>query len=108
MFVTLDKREGFGETVQFHDYAISPKLFHWQTQNRAGQNNATGKRYLESKTNGWRFQLFVREDTDSAFIALGPVELESFEGDRPISIVWRLKVPMPIEMFRRFSVLRDS
>jgi superfamily II DNA or RNA helicase/HKD family nuclease len=108
MFVTLDKREGFGETVQFHDYAISPELFHWQTQNRAGRNNATGKRYLESKTNGWRFQLFVREDTDSAFIALGPVELESFEGDRPISIVWRLQVPMPIEMFRRFSVLRDS
>ncbi|MBC7501608.1 MAG: DUF3427 domain-containing protein [Herminiimonas sp.] len=108
MFVTLDKREGFGETVQFHDYAISPERFHWQTQNRAGQNNATGKRYLESKTNGWGFQLFVREDTDSAFIALGPVDLESSEGDRPISIVWRLRVPMPIEMFRRFSVLRDS
>ena len=108
MFVTLDKREGFGKTVQFHDYAISPELFHWQTQNRAGQNNATGKRYLESKTNGWGFQLFVREDTDSAFNALGPVTLETFEGDRPISIVWRLQVPLPIEMFRRFSVLRDS
>ena len=108
MFVTLDKREGFGETVQFHDYAISPELFHWQTQNRAGPHNATGRRYLESHINGWRFQLFVREDTDSAFIALGPAVLESFEGSRPISIVWRLRFPMPIEMFRRFSVLRDS
>lgn len=108
MFVTLDKREGFGERVQYHDYAISPELFHWQTQNRAGPTNATGRRYLDSATNGWQFQLFVRENPDSAFIALGPVTLDTCEGDRPMSIAWRLKVPMPIAVFRRFSVLRDS
>ncbi len=108
MFVTLDKREGFNARVQFHDYAISPERFHWQTQNRAGPNNATGQRYIDSKHNGWQFQLFVRENTDSAFIALGPVTLETHEGSKPISMVWRLKVAMPMEVFRRFSVLRDS
>lgn len=108
MFVTLDKREGFGERVQFHDYAISPSLFHWQTQNKAGTNNATGKRYLESKSNDWRFQLFVREDIEHAFVALGPVTLESYEGDRPISIIWSLQNSMPADLFRRFSILRDS
>lgn len=106
MFVTLDKREGFSERVQYHDYAISPERFHWQTQNRAGFDNATGRRYLDSRENGWRFQLFVREDQNSAYVALGPVVLESHEGDRPISITWQLKHPMPIEIFRRFSVLR--
>ncbi|MFA9217200.1 MAG: DUF3427 domain-containing protein [Sphingomonadaceae bacterium] len=106
MFVTLDKREGFGERVQFHDYAISTDKFHWQSQNKAGINNATGRRYLDSASNGWRFQLFVRENTESAFIALGPVVLESQSGEKPISIVWKLEVPMPIEIFRRFSVLR--
>lgn len=106
MFVTLDKSEGFSERVQYHDYAISPDLFHWQTQNRAGANNATGRRYLDSHDNGWGFQLFVRENQASAYIALGPVTLEQHEGDRPISITWRLKQPMPVEVFRRFSVLR--
>jgi superfamily II DNA or RNA helicase/HKD family nuclease len=108
LFVTLDKREGFGDRVQYHDYAISPDRFHWQTQNMAGVRNATGRRYLDSGTNGWRFQLFVREDADSAYIALGPVTLEAHEGDRPISIVWKLKIPMPAEVFRRFSVLRSA
>jgi len=108
MFVTLDKREGFGERVQFHDYAISPSLFHWQTQNKAGTNNTTGKRYLESESNGWRFQLFVREDLEHAFVALGPVTLKSYEGDRPISIIWSLQNPMSADLFRRFSILRDS
>lgn len=106
MFVTLDKREGFGDRVLYHDYAISSDQFHWQTQNRASEKNATGQRYLESATNGWTFQLFVREDADSAFIALGPVTLKSYTGDRPISITWMLEVPMPAEIFRRFSVLR--
>src|SRR5690606_11770981 len=36
MFVTLDKSSGYHETVNYHDYAISPSLFHWQTQNSAG------------------------------------------------------------------------
>jgi hypothetical protein len=106
MFVTLDKSEGFSERVQYHDYAISPERFHWQTQNRAGVNNATGRRYLDAPDNGWRFQLFVRENQESAYIALGPVTLEQAEGDRPISITWRLTHPMPLEVFRRFSVLR--
>ncbi|MES2264540.1 MAG: DUF3427 domain-containing protein [Pseudomonadota bacterium] len=106
MFVTLDKREGFGDRVQYHDYAMSPERFHWQTQNKASASNATGQRYLDSGTNGWTFQLFVREDADNAFIALGPVTLESHEGDRPMSIVWKLLAPMPTEVFRRFSVLR--
>lgn len=106
MFVTLDKREGFGERVQYKDYALSIDKFHWQTQNKAGANNATGRRYLESPSNGWTFQLFVREDADSAFIALGPVVLDKHEGDKPISIEWKLEVPMPVEAFRRFSVLK--
>jgi superfamily II DNA or RNA helicase/HKD family nuclease len=106
MFVTLDKREGFGNRVLYHDYAISIDKFHWQTQNKAGKKNATGQRYLESPSNGWTFQLFVREDANSAFVALGPATLEEHHGDKPISIVWKLEVPMPIEVFRRFSVLK--
>lgn len=106
LFVTLDKSEGFEERVQYKDYAISPKLFHWQTQNRAGPNNSSGRRYTESATNGWRFQLFVREDRDAAYCALGPVSLVSHEGDRPISITWRLDQQLTAELFRKFSVLR--
>ncbi|MCY7304804.1 MAG: DUF3427 domain-containing protein [Rhodoferax sp.] len=106
LFVTLDKSEGFDERVQYKDYAISPELFHWQSQNRAGPNNNSGRRYTESHTNGWKFQLFVREDRDAAYVAVGPVQLVSHEGDRPISITWRLESLLTVELFRKFSVLR--
>jgi hypothetical protein len=107
LLVTLDKREGFHERVAYHDYAISPELFHWQTQNSAGRNTAAGRRYGESPSNGWQFQLFVRESRDDPYLALGPVQIDGEpSGDRPMSIVWRLQVPIPLPMFRRFSVLR--
>jgi len=47
MFVTLDKSTGFSERVQYHDYAISPTLFHWQSQNVASSKNPTGNAILK-------------------------------------------------------------
>lgn len=108
LFVTLDKKEGFHERVAYHDYAISPELFHWQSQNSAGPATVSGKRYIESPFNGWRFQLFVRETQEHPFIALGPVVLEGEpSGNKPMSMVWRLERPIPATMFRRFTVLRN-
>ncbi len=112
MFVTLDKSTGFSERVQYHDYAISPTLFHWQSQNVASSKNPTGKRYLESvedaDTNGWRFFLFVRENQDTAYASLGEAVLIKAEGEKPISITWQLKNAMPMELFRHFSILKSA
>lgn len=106
LFVTLDKTQGYHDAIAYHDYAISTELFHWQSQNSAGPDTMAGRRYLESGTNGWQFQLFVRTHQSDPYRACGPVSLESAEGDRPMSIVWRLATPLPIELFREFSVLR--
>jgi len=106
LFVTLDKRDGFNERIAYHDYAISPELFHWQSQNSAGPDTPAGRRYCESPGNGWQFQLFVRKARGQAYRALGPVTQERWEGDRPLSITWRLERALPVGLFRRYSVLR--
>lgn len=106
LFVTLDKSEGYHDRIAYHDYAISAERFHWQSQNSAGPDTPGGRRYLESATNGWQFQLFVRPRKGEAYRACGPVTLESAEGDRPMSIVWQLQTPLPARLFREFSVLR--
>jgi superfamily II DNA or RNA helicase/HKD family nuclease len=108
LFVTLDKSEGYHDRISYHDYAISADRFHWQTQNSAGTNTTSGRRYLESSTNGWQFQLFVRPRKGDAYRACGPVILDSVEGDRPMSIVWKLQIPLPARLFREFSVLRGA
>lgn len=106
LFVTLDKSEGYHERIAYHDYAISPEIFHWQTQNNAGPDTNAGKKYMGSPGNGWRFFLFVRESKDDAYCAVGPATQFDVQGDRPMSIQWRLTVPLPAELYRSFSVLR--
>jgi hypothetical protein len=108
LLVTLDKREGFHAGIAYCDYAISADRFHWQSQNAAGPETVAGKRYLESSKNGWRFQLFVRRTKGEAYHACGPVTLESAKDSKPMSIVWKLGVPMPVHLFQEFSVLRDQ
>lgn len=106
LFVTLDKSEGYHDRIAYHDYAISRDRFHWQTQNSAGPDTPAGQRYLSGGQEGWQFQLFVRARKGDAYRACGPVRLESAEGDRPMTIIWRLARPLPASLFRDFSVLR--
>ena len=106
LFVTLDKSEGYHDRIAYRDYAISSERFHWQSQNSAGPDTPGGRRYLQSPTNGWQFQLFVRPRKGEAYRVCGPVTLESAQGNKPMSVVWQLATPLPARLFREFSVLR--
>ena len=79
-----------------------------QTQNSAGPETAAGKRYLNSPANGWAFQLFVRRAQGEPYRACGPVCLDKAQGEKPMSIEWRLAVPLPVRLFQEFSVLRGQ
>jgi superfamily II DNA or RNA helicase/HKD family nuclease len=111
MFVTLDKRSGFHETIAYHDYALSHDLFHWQSQNSAAPTTKIGQQYIQSvgdKRNGWTFQLFVRIDQNSPYLTCGPATFETSHGERPMNITWKLEVPLPASAFSQFSVLRTA
>ncbi|MBM7454893.1 superfamily II DNA or RNA helicase [Oceanisphaera litoralis] len=105
LFVTLDKSTAQHEGVAYNDYAISQTQFHWQSQNSAGPSTPGGRRYIESETNGWQFQLFVRIDKNSPYRACGPVKFMRYHGSKPMNITWQLKYPLPVRLFKGFSVL---
>ncbi|MGS0730528.1 DUF3427 domain-containing protein, partial [Shewanella sp. 0m-11] len=80
LFVTLDKCEKqFSATTMYHDYAISPTLFHWQTQNSAKPTSGRGLSYIKQQENNKTFILFVREQAKDeygktmGFVNFGPV-----------------------------------
>lgn len=109
MFVTLDKRSGFHESIAYHDYALSTDLFHWQSQNSAAATTKIGQQYIQSvgdAPNGWTFQLFVRTDPESPYLVCGPATFQTSHGERPMNITWKLQVPLPASAFAQFSVLR--
>jgi Domain of unknown function (DUF3427) len=109
LFVTLDKSgKEFSPTTRYRDYASSPDLFHWETQANASVSRPSGRRYVESASNGWSFFLFVRTDPDADFAFLGPVRYQSHSGDRPIAVTWRLEYAMPAALYERYATLRPG
>ena len=109
LLVTLDKSaSSFSPTTRYRDYAISPTLFHWETQSAASVSRPSGRRYLESPENGWTFYLFVRANPDAPYAFLGPASRESWSGDKPIGITWRLEHAMSAALFDRFATLAQG
>lgn len=108
LFVTLDKSEGYHDAIAYHDYAITADRFHWQSQNSAGPDTTAGKRYLHSPANGWSFQIFIRRNQGEPYWACGPVVFEKAHGEKPMSIEWKMSVPLPMRLFQDFSVLREQ
>jgi superfamily II DNA or RNA helicase len=109
-FVTLEKdAKDFTPTTLYHDYVVSSTLFHWQSQSATREDSETGRRYQRSPK-GWRLLLFVRRakrderGVTGAFLFLGPVDYVSHEGERPMSITWRLQHAVPGHWFQQVKI----
>lgn len=102
---TLDKTSGqFSPTTRYRDYAISRERIHWQSQSTTRADSDTGRRYQRHAAMGTTVLLFARLRRDErAFWCLGPAHYESHESEQPMSVVWRLDVPLPADLFAAFA-----
>ncbi|WP_290523051.1 DEAD/DEAH box helicase [Alcanivorax sp.] len=108
---TIQKSEKhYSPSTLYADYAISNTLFHWQSQSTTSDKSKTGNRYINHKSLGYTPLLFVREQAKVKNYAqpyhfLGPVSYQYHEGSRPMSITWKLDIPMPARHLRAFKTL---
>ncbi|MEV5411146.1 DUF3427 domain-containing protein [Thermopolyspora sp. NPDC052614] len=111
LFVTLQKNaQEFSPQTMYRDYALSPKLFHWESQNRTGEKSVTGLRYQNHESDGTHVLLFTREHKENEngypepFVFHGPVRYREHRGERPMAITWELDEEMPVELFARAAI----
>lgn len=110
--VTLHKSAAdYSPTTMYRDFAISPELFHWESQSSTTIASPTGQRYLNHRARGSHVLLFARPHKVSAFgggapyLFLGEADHVEHRGERPIAITWRLRTPMPAGDFALASVV---
>jgi len=108
-FVTVNKSDkDFSPSTLYEDYALNEQLFHWQSQSMTTPESPTGQRYINHADMGYQPLLFVREAKNLAngltapFQYLGPVEYVRHQGSKPMSIVWRLRHPLPAKSLRQY------
>lgn len=102
---TLDKTSGqFSSTTRYRDYAISRELVHWETQNTTTAASQVGQRYQDHERMGTSIMLFARlRADDRALWFLGPATYVKHEQEAPMAITWRLKYPLPGDLFEQFA-----
>ena len=102
---TLDKTSGqFSPTTRYRDYAISRELIHWESQSTTRADSPTGRRFQHHVSTGNHILLFARLSIDErAFVFLGPGTYVSHVGELPMAITWRLRHPLPGDLFQRFA-----
>lgn len=73
---------------------------------QSGQRATRSGRFSEpSVSYGADCDVFRRPRKGEAYCACGRVIIEKAEGERPMSLVWKLETP-PVRLFRQFSALR--
>jgi len=105
LLITFQKTEKeFSPSTMYADYPISRELLHWESQATTSQHSLTGRNLTDHAERGYTILLFARDQKKRnnctvPFTYLGPAERVSFENERPIKMVWKLRHAMPVEMF---------
>jgi superfamily II DNA or RNA helicase len=100
-FVTLEKTEShYSPTTRYRDYAISPVLFHWESQSQTPASSPTGQRYIHHAEQGSHVLLFIRQrqkdgQLNVPYFFAGPARYVKHSGSKPMAIVWELARPLP-------------
>ena len=100
LLVTLDKGS-HAEQFQYKDRFLSADRFQWQSQNRTAQESKHGRQIRDHQALGIASHLFVRarskspQGTASPFVYCGDVKFVRWEGNKPITVEWRLPESVP-------------
>jgi hypothetical protein len=111
LLTTLDK-SGHGSQFQYKDHFVSATEFEWQSQNRTTQEK--GQDIQKHVERGIAVHLFVRDQKkrsgggSAPFIYCGDVDFRKWEGDKPITVRWRLRDAVPDRLWDTLVVPRGG
>jgi superfamily II DNA or RNA helicase/diadenosine tetraphosphate (Ap4A) HIT family hydrolase len=109
LLVTLEK-QGMREEHQYQDRFLDAEHFQWQSQNRTPQGGKVGQALRHHHDRGIAVHLFVRRfpktqrGKAAPFMYCGDLDFQSWEGEKPITIRWRLTKPLPGQLLRNFVI----
>jgi hypothetical protein len=95
LLVTLEKA-GQPEQHRYEDRFLSPDTFQWQSQNRTPQKGKVGQAIRDHREQDIQVHLFVRragkvDQRAAPFTYCGELDFLSWEGERPITVIWKLR-----------------
>lgn len=108
LLVTLEKG-GLNKDHRYEDHFLSANSFQWQSQNRTKQDSKHGRLIRDHDSSGVEVHLFVRkrkvlDGKGAPFVYCGLVDFQSWEGEKPISVNWKLREVVPVGIRKSLDV----
>jgi hypothetical protein len=99
LLVTLEKAD-LADDHRYDDQFLAPDRFQWQSQNRTRQESGHGQIIRHHQERGYEVHLFVRptkrlRGKAAPFIYCGELDFVDWEGEKPITVEWKLRKPVP-------------
>ena len=106
LFVTLNKA-GMEQQYEYKDKFISRNVFQWESQNQTNQQGKIGQRIRNHRVQGVEIHLFVRQKAKEnghtlPFVYCGQLEFMDWEGERPITVRWKLEQELTDSLAAQF------
>ena len=101
LLCTLEK-SGTDKDSAYDNQFLSSTKFQWQSQNRTTQGSRDGELIRSHQDKGITVLLFVRAtkkngSEGSKFTFCGEVDFDSWIGEKPITVNWKLRLEVPRE-----------
>ena len=99
ILLTTLKKGGLATGNHYEDRFLSPDRMQWQSQTQTQRESQIG-RMLSGREPGTKVHLFVRsgklrEGKAAPFLYCGQPVFVSWDGEKPITVVWRLEEQVP-------------
>ena len=109
LFITLEKSEkDYSPTTRYLDYAISDKLFHWESQSRNTADSQRGQDYINHEERGLNVALFIRRTKKeqggrtTPYMCAGTGRYIEHQSEKPLQITWELDERLPGDVFASY------
>jgi uncharacterized protein DUF3427 len=99
LLVTLEKG-GLLKQHRYLDHFVDRNSFQWQSQNRTKRDSEHGRMISKHREKNIAVHLYVRSrkllaGKAAPFLYCGEVDFDRWEGDSPITVMWKLRDSVP-------------
>ena len=106
LFVTYDKSHILQENLKYDNSLHSDDIIQWISQPKTYHASSVGQMFINHREKGIKVHIFVRKfafldnKKTNPFIYLGNANYYKSYGDKPMTILWKLKNKIPFEIIK--------
>ena len=105
LFITNDKSHIIQENLKYDNSLHSDKIIQWISQPKTFHDSSVGQMFIKHNEKGIKVHIFIRKfafinNRTNPFIYLGTADYYSSYGDKPMTILWKLKTGIPQQLIQ--------